>query len=258
MVQTRNPPRPYMTQWPCRLWEINKNTFLCSRFAPATLHNSTHSSLSSRHHSRPQIFDPPGSTRGYVRKCGRLAIWVFVRHHKPPPNTHKHTLQFPKTTFLSFLPDASINLAHFHYILILKDTFTVSFHAWKHPVPCFLLYNNCTLLLLFILSWVFVHPPLLLFFLFSFSFLFSFALPPCSSFYRKFSPICCTSKPFMFCSVSSEHVKEPQLLLLWENHSQSFPNRLDVQAFFEISILPFPIYSILLFSNSFSHSLGLS
>lgn len=72
---------------------------------------------------------------------------------------------------------------------------------------------NCTLLLLFILSWVFVYPPLLLF---SFSFLSSSALPPYPSFYRKFSPICCTSKPFMFCSVSSEHVKEPRLMLLWK------------------------------------------
>lgn len=45
-----------------------------------------HPSLSSTRHTRPQTFDPPGSTRAYVSKYGRLAIWVFVS-----PQTHTHT-----------------------------------------------------------------------------------------------------------------------------------------------------------------------
>lgn len=45
MVQTRNPPCLYMTQWPCRLREINKNKFFHSWFAPVTPTNSTSSSV---------------------------------------------------------------------------------------------------------------------------------------------------------------------------------------------------------------------
>lgn len=56
--------------------------------APPSPTARPHPSLSSTRHTRPQTFDPPGSTRPYVSKCGRLAIWVFVCHHK---HTHTHT-----------------------------------------------------------------------------------------------------------------------------------------------------------------------
>lgn len=171
-------------------------------------------------------------------------------HHK---HTHAHThCSFQRRRSLSFLPDASISLAHFHYILL-----KIYFHCFLRclKTPCSLLFVIIALFCRFssfLGCWCTL---LLLFFLFFLSFLSSFALPPDPSFLRNF----CSSQPFMFCSASSERGEELQLWLLWENHSQSFPVRLDVPAFFlrspsflfqSIPRLPFILGFILSFFGS--------